>query len=555
MDHMATSPSTTTFQSGSTSAKRKRSHFTVEPVLPENDDVVAMGLVSPEEAESYFAAFFQGCHQYVPVFDPRHDSMHAIRSRSGLLFSTICAVGCRVLKGTESHPWRLLNFHIKRLLNAAIGGKGFGKTTLETVQALLVRACFVSERSLLVTVATRLAVDLRLFEAYDELSARFITRASLGGSRNVVFGEVNQDDDECLMRRARTWVHLLVLGHILHVDAGDLLTFKFAGNARRCRILLDSPCCTEMDLHLFSQLELNVLRANTYAALSSQPPDDADIMDVVRDAKIDIDVWFNDWLRIFERRANPVQRDWLVLHLRVQQCWADTMALCRAVRISGVENVDAMTAAQRSMLLMAKEALKQHLDIILEEPRSYLRNLRFAMDFVWAKCAFCFLLLLKLSMLVAEDDEQTSRMLVSSGKTLLAELHATGGTASGGRSNTSRVYLQLLQTGIEKFSRTVLGENLASSSHASGTSSPRQRDGRQGGGSGGNGNGNAAETGEHNELESFVPEQFVFEWDFPGLTLFSNPTTEAGWLDDFLRGALIGGEDFYGFAWNPVDPA
>ena len=572
MDTSATSPSTTTFQSGSTSAKRKRSHFIVEPVLPNSDDVVTLGLISPEDAESYFTAFFQGCHQYVPVFDPRCDSMHAIRSRSGLLFSTICTVGCRVLKGTESHPWRLLNFHIKRVLNATIaGGKAPGKTNLETVQALLVRACFVSERSILVTVATRLAIDLRLFEAYDELSTRFITRASLGSSSggNAIPENIQQqqqqqqEDDIYLMRKVRTWIHLLVLGYLLHVDAGDLLTFKFAGNVRRSRILLDTPNCTDMDLHLFSQLELNVIRANTYAALAGQPAaaDDAEIMDVVQDAKIDIDVWFNDWTRIFERRAVPAQRHWLALHLRIQQCWADTMALCRAVRISGVENVDAMTAPQRSMLLMAKEALKQHLEIILEEPRSYLRNLRYAMDFVWAKCAFCFLLLLKLSMLVAEDDEQTSRLLLARGKTLLAELHATGGGrdnsggGGGGRNSTSRVYLQLLQTGMEKFSRTALGENLtpSSSQHLSGTSTPRQpREGREGSGSGNNSG--AGVEDEHNELESFVPEQFVFEWDFPGLTLFSNPTTEAGWLDDFLRGALVGGEDFYGFGWNPVDP-
>lgn len=562
MDTSATSPSTTTFQSGSTSAKRKRSHFTVEPVLPNSDDVVTLGLISPEDAESYFTAFFQGCHQYVPVFDPRCDSMHAIRSRSGLLFSTICTVGCRVLRGTESHPWRLLNFHIKRVLNATIaGGKAPGKTNLETVQALLVRACFVSERSILVTVATRLAIDLRLFEAYDELSTRFITRASLGsssGGGGVVPDIHQQEDDIYLMRKVRTWIHLLVLGYLLHVDAGDLLTFRFAGNVRRSRILLDTPNCTDMDLHLFSQLELNVIRANTYAALAGQPSDDAEIMDVVRDAKIDIDVWFNDWTRIFERRAIPAQRRWLALHLRIQQCWADTMALCRAVRISGVENVDAMTGSQRSMLLMARGALTQHLEIILEEPRSYLRNLRYAMDFVWAKCAFCFLLLLKLSMLVAEDDEQTSRLLLARGKTLLAELHATGGgrESGSGRNSTSRVYLQLLQTGMEKFSRTVLGENLtpSSSQHLSGTSTPRQqqqqREGREG--SGNNGGANAED--EHNELESFVPEQFVFEWDFPGLTLFSNPTTEAGWLDDFLRGALVGGEDFYGFGWNPVDP-
>ena len=537
----------------------------MEPVL--TDDFVTMGLISLEEAEAYFAAFFQGCYQYVPVFDPRYDSMQAIRARSGLLFSTICAVGCRVLKGTESHPWRMLNFHIKQVLNAAVGTPG--KTSLETIQALLVRACFVSERSLLVTLATRLAVDLHLPEAYDELSTRFITRGAGMGNQHTNLVESaahHQDDDDSLMRKARTWLHLLVLGHMLHVDAGDLLTFKFSGNVRRCRVLLESPNCTDMDLHLFPQVELNVLRASTYAAFAGCANlSDEEVMDVVRDAKIDIGVWFNDWLRIFEqRRFKPEQKRWLSLQLNVQKCWAETMALCRAVRASGVENVDAMSSAQLNMLLMAKDALKQHLDIILEEPRDYLRNLRFAMDFVWAKCAFCFLLLLKLSTLVAEDDEQTNRMLISHGRTLVTELQTLGGTQTGGggsavRNSTSRVYLQLLQTGIEKFSRTVLGENLPPSQQLSGTTTPRLRSGGSGSGSDGNGTGRGgrgagADGEQHNELESFVPEQFVFEWDFPGLTLFSSPTTEAGWLDDFLRGAMLGGEDFYGFGWGSVEP-
>jgi len=287
-------------------------------------------------------------------------------------------------------------------------------------------------------------------------------------------------------------------------------------------------------------VELNAMRASTYSALANAwNQSDDEIMEVIEDAKIDIDVWFNDWLRIFER--SPSQKRWLALHLRIQQCWADTMVLCRAVRVSGVENVDAMSPTQKDILLMAKNALKQHLHIIIEEPRDYLRNLRFAMDFVWAKCAFCFLLLLKLSMLLPEEDEQTRRKLVEHGQILLFELRAAGGNGNGTQSTTGRVYLQLLQTGLEKFSRTVLHENLSQTEAApTGTSTPRRT-------------GASIGSGEHNELESFVPEQFVFEWDFPGLTLFSSPTTEAGWLDDFLKSALIGGEEFFGFGWNSAD--
>lgn len=518
------------FPAVTSSMKRKRLHFEVWPVAA--PDFITMGLVSMEEAESYFSTFFQGCHQYVPVFDPHFDSLQGIRSRSGVLFCTICAAGCRILKGADSHSWHQLNFHIKRVLNAVLSISS--AISVEIIQALLVRACYASERSLLITLATRLAIDLGLPEAYDDISARCVSRTRDSEPEPT-------EDDVSLLRKTRTWLHLLNMGHILHVDAGDLLTFKFRGDVRRCRVLLENPFSTDLDLHLISQVELNVLRASTYGALanSSNLTDD-EIMEVIGDAKIDIDVWFNDWLRIFEK--SPAQKRWLALHLRIQQCWADTMTLCRAVRVSGVENVDAMSRTQRDILLMAKNALKQHLDIIIEEPRDYLRNLRFAMDFVWAKCAFCFLLLLKLSMLLAEDDERTKRNLVEHGQTLLSELRTAGGNGNGTRSSTARVYLQLLQTGLEKFSRTVLHENLSQTDGpATGTSTPRQRTGVSIG------------TGEHNELESFIPEQFVFEWDFPGLTLFSSPTTEAGWLDDFLESALIGGEEFFGFGWNSAD--
>ena len=512
--------------STSMSRKRKRTHFEVE--TPATSDFITNGLITLEDAKQYFDTFFQGCHQYVPVFDSNSDSLETIRNRSDVLFSTICAAGCRILRGSDSQQWHLLNFHVKRILNAVIATPAVA--TLETVQALLVRACYVSERSLLVTLATRMAIDIGLPAAYDDMSAQSIRRPNQ-------LQEQSEIHELELMRKTRTWLHLLNMGHILHVDASDLLIFKFSGDVRRCRVLLESPHSSDLDLHLISQVELNVHRANTYAALPSFGGlTDEETLDVVKDAQIDIDVWYKDWLRIFER--SPAQKRWLTLNLRIQQCWADTMTMCRAVRISGVENVEAMSPIQRDILLMAKEALETHLGIIIEEPRDYLHNLRFAMDFVWAKCAFCFLLLLKLSTLLAQDGEDVKRKLIAQGQTLLIELRNAGGNGNGGRSGANRVYLQLLQTGIEKFSRTTLGENVfPPEGRVTGMNTPRRRQ----------------ETGGPNEMDSFVPEQFVFEWDFPGLTLFSSPTTDPGWFDDFLRSALVGGEDFYNFGWNSLD--
>lgn len=392
-------------------------------------------------------------------------------------------------------------------------------TTLETVQALLVKACYSAERSLLVASATRLAIDMGLPNAYDELIAGIVSNTEAS-------------DLAILMRQARTWLHALVLSHILHVDAGDMLTVKFAGDPRRARITLDNPHATVLDRFLFAQVELNVLRANVFSSLSDKVyEDEEEILGLVQDSKIDIDLWHSDWERILQQMASVPQ--WIMVNLRVQKCWATTMALCRAVRTAGVENVDFMSPTQRSILSMAKESLRLHLQTIIAEPRSYLHNLKYAMDFVWAKCAFCYLLLLKLCILLPEENGSLNDDLIACGSILSRELSDAGGAGMTGISNsTAKMYLQLLQTGTEKFARALRGQYEQSEERVDANDEPRTEDGFP---------------KSVNELDSFVPDQFVFEWDFPGLTLFSSSTTGISWLDDFLLGALNGGGDFYGF--------
>lgn len=492
-------------------------------------DCLDAGLLSLEQARHYFSVFFQGCDHYVPVFDPRYDSFESIRGRSSLLFGAICAVGCRVVTGTDTQQWHMLDFHVKRMLNCALASPSLG--SLETIQALLVRSCYASERSLLVAAATRMAIDLNFADSYDDM---INSSAALAPSTSL------DQDTIILMGRVRAWLHLFVLGHILHVDAADLPTFKFVGDSRRCRLILRNPAATELDLFLFSQVELNVIRGRIYDSLSGHMgfSDEDTMMDVVREAKIDIALWYDDWEHIFEKHS--AQAPWLGINLRVQKCWAENMALCRVVRASGVDNVDFMSAAQKSVVAMAKDALEEHLDIMIEEPRLYLRNLRFAMDFVWAKCAFCYLLLLKLSILLPESRGHTSRELVEHGNILLTELsEANGGNHDGSRSNTGKQYLQLLQSGIEKFSSvTHEADEVVPSTASDGSfASARRTPG--------------VVTENRMELDSFVPEQFIFEWDFPGLTLFSSSATRISWLDDILAEALNGSEDV--FVWLPAD--
>jgi hypothetical protein len=291
-------------------------------------------------------------------------------------------------------------------------------------------------------------------------------------------------------------------------------------------------------------------------------------MEMVGDARIDINVWFDDWTRIYEKHTG--QMPWLTPNLAVQRCWADSMAVCCALKAAGVENVSTMSATQRAILDMAKTSLQQHLNVILQEPRLYLRSIRYAMDFVWAKNAFCYLLLLKLSILLPEehkDRENTGRPiyeeLVEKGRMLVDELTraAGGGLEDGARNNNSSnnsiiLYLHLIRVSIDKFNRAITSSSQIGRTiepHAqnmldlnSSVARPQRTESAYEGG--------WAADESQTELESFVPEQFVFDWAFPGVTFFSSPTHETSWLDDLLAGSIDGADsNFYSWRWGPMD--
>lgn len=504
-----------------------RSQFEVETGPVPN--FVATGILSLDQARLFFDAFFQGCDRYVPIFDPPYDTFESISNRSSLLFNAILTVGCSVMSDADSHLCNLLQFHLKKLLNLVIVTPEY--TSLETVQALLVTACYVSERSLLLAFATRMGLDLNLQDAYPELMTQLVTRERQSqGSEAYPYNEQEAE----LMRRSRAWFELLILEQILHVDAGNLRGFRFKGEVRRCRVLLDKPFSTILDLRLLSQVELNSLRARIHDSISNGKIFAEDeIMDIVRDAQVDFSIWYQDWHQIMAR-TQTAESPVLLFNLEVQRLWSVAMVLCNSVRAMGNDNIASMSVAQQEILLMAKDALNKHLRIILDQPQYYLSNFRFAMDFVWAKCAFCFLLLLKLTQLLPEDDDQAKKKLLQDGYVLLSELNKVeGGSTSGGRTHTSKMYLQVLHLSIQKYGRALQSAQVEGETGVNNPQKPLSPV-------------NFFWTSGNNfgqgELESFVPEQFVFEWDFPLLTLFSSPNVDDEIFGDILMGPF-GGHD------------
>jgi hypothetical protein len=138
------------------------------------------------------------------------------------------------------------------------------------VQALLIIACYSAERSLILAFATRMAVDIGLPDAYEELTKRLVDGGAAG-----VLGDFHLTEAQ-LMRRARAWFQLMILEQILRVDAGNLRAFQLRGKARRCRILLNQSFSTILDLRLLSQVELNALREKIHDSLSTCDKDDGE---------------------------------------------------------------------------------------------------------------------------------------------------------------------------------------------------------------------------------------------------------------------------------------
>ncbi|OKO93862.1 hypothetical protein PENSUB_12141 [Penicillium subrubescens] len=364
----------------------------------------------------------------------------------------------------------ILHAELKKWINVIIQNKGLN--SLESVQAMLIVACYSGDRLLILSFATRMALDLGLHEAFEELTERL----AMNNENSYGVPDHDFERERVLMRKSRTWFGLLVLEHIFRVDAGKPPGIRLVGNSRRCRILLSNPSSTILDLRLFSQVE-GVTGYEQSGCIPAQQ-----------------------------------EKPYLLVALRVQKCWAEMMLNCKALRAMGVENVAAMTVTERHILLAAKAAARRHLRLIIVEPEFYLAKLKYAMDFVWAKCAFSFLLLLKLSRLLPEREGEHHELLEYGG-TLVEELSKAG--SHNHQSGAGNIYLQILKVSIEKYGRALQESQQPSTGGSSGTSPFWELFDAQA------------------DLQWFMPEQFVSEWDFPGLNLFYFPTAMQDFFGDF----------------------
>lgn len=103
----------------------------------------------------------------------------------------------------------MLHAELKKWINVIIQNKSLN--SLESVQAMLVVACYSAERLLILSFATRMALDLGLHEAFEELTERL---AMMNDGDACGIPEPLSERECDLMRKSRTWFGLLVLEHM-----------------------------------------------------------------------------------------------------------------------------------------------------------------------------------------------------------------------------------------------------------------------------------------------------------------------------------------------------
>ena len=364
---------------------------------------------------------------------------------------------------------------------------------------------------LLVALALRFAMQLRLEDTIDQLMTRISQRMGPIG-----------EDEEHLYRLARVWHGVCNLELFFSLDGGKMPATILRTTSRRVRALVHHPSRSSTDIRLLSQLELNILRSNAYINIArySQNLDESAIHSTVCETVIELSLWLEEWSAVINANIDPTDRPRAITNLRIQYEWALITLYLKALSMFG--NL-LMTDFQRKMVRSAKEAAVRHLHHLLETPSAppspsilssdqppaptYLSTFKWAIDFVWAKCAFSVLLVLKLSLLL-RDPLPSIIQLLRDAHQILEELHKiTVGHIA---------YFQILQTSVEKC-ESALGEHMARLQQLSSSEAVSAEAG---------GRGDA-----ENAFQEYAPSEFVFEWDFPGLNLRHVPV---GWQDLFV---------------------
>ncbi|KAF2678894.1 hypothetical protein K458DRAFT_376031 [Lentithecium fluviatile CBS 122367] len=499
---------------------------TFAPILPDHlrqcgpaPRAVDAGLITWDQAASWFQSFFSGSQYLVPIFCSNHVTLMRISSCSPFLFDSIVSIGCRAEEGFSSPTYRQLQSRVREHLTSLLIDSSV--PSLEDVQAVTLMAAYSENGFVLIALAMRFAIQLGLPDAMNQLMA-YVSRRP----RAVDASE------RTLYRSTRVWLGICNFELFFSLDGGKLPSTALQTSPRKIRTLANHPERTPVDVRLLSQVELNIIRSDAYRKIvqrvdSMLPQNESTLQATIDDTGVELSLWLDEWTAIISTEPLPHERSLALQNLHIQREWALMTLSLKAIAVSGIENIAIMTEFQRSLVIRAKEAAARHLHHILSLPISssppyspslpgqshkstYLSTFKWTLDYVWAKCAFSVLIVLKLAILLRDPVASVMSLLRDAHRLLEKLKSVTVGHIA---------YFQILQTSVEKC-EAALREYVTQQSSSVDL-----------GGAGGEESMDGSRAAEE-EFQGYVPSEFVFEWDFPGLNLKHMPL---GWQDLFIN--------------------
>jgi len=444
----------------------------------------------------------------------------------------IVSIGCRAEEGFHSQTYRQLQSRLRDHLASLLIKATL--PTIEDIQAITLMAAYSENGAVLIALALRFAIQLGMPTIVDQLVARSTNRSNPSGVEERELYRLSRLwHGVCNLELLYGYAHSLMLVAVaddccsFSLDGGKMPGMTLHISPRKIRSLVNHPERTPVDVRLLSQIELNIIRSEAYSKLISTCSDSSLVQDETRlrtildDTTVELCLWRDDWATVVSTDPSPQQRPIALQNLKIQHQWALMTLHLKATTTTGIENIAIMTDFQKDSVRKAKEAAALHLQYVLEgavppvsnsesshpaHTSSYLGTFKWTLDYVWAKCAFSVLLVLKLAVLL-RDPVPSVMMLLRDAHRLLEELkRVTVGHIA---------YFQILQTSIEKCEAAL--REYVSQQNAMAGPEPTSPE--------------SAGTAE-DDFQGYVPSEFVFEWDFPGLNLKHMPLA---WQDYFIN--------------------
>lgn len=340
--------------------------------------VIEKGLVSEDEARQLFSIFFTGCHLFIPLFDPSHDTLESLMERTPWTFDSILTISSKIKSGNGP-----LTPTFYKCLEEA---QGIARSTLfgpvvrkEAVMGMLLLAAWSTNGWLPCGHAMRMALDLGLHRALDRL---------------VDESAKNRSDEEerDLVVSARIWLCLYWFDHQMSLGACRPILLRDESSVKHCRALLTHPMTSPTDVRLISLVELIGQKTQIYETLATLNGQiNHNTLAFIRRANVALDKWYIDCDELHRQvtEADTLLRKILASELHYSKLWL----VCVALR--GV-SWDKMPFEQRELAFQAKDAAYNCLSVFLDSTE-YRAALRYAVHDVLVMLAFSGLFLLKVA--------------------------------------------------------------------------------------------------------------------------------------------------------------